>query len=98
MALHRNEFGMPQYPDNDARRLLILLASIDLLERPTASALADLTSHDKESIDEEILDLQEQFGVVIHRVGEVYYINSWGEVLNREGMKRFLKIDSDANR
>lgn len=98
MAYHRNEFGVPQYPDNDARRLLVLLASIDLLERPTASALADLTSHDKNVIDHEILDLQEQFGVAIHRIGEVYRIGSWGDVLNREGVKRFLNGDGEENR
>ena len=98
MVLHRNEFGVPQYLDHDARRLLVLLASIDLLERPTASALADLTSHDKNLIENEIFDLQEQFGVAIHRVGEVYRISSWGEVLNQEGVKRFLRLDLEENR
>ena len=29
----RNQFGVPQYPEHDARRLFVLLSAIDLLER-----------------------------------------------------------------
>ncbi|HJV88534.1 MAG TPA: hypothetical protein VJ698_23925 [Noviherbaspirillum sp.] len=91
MSYPTNQFGVPQYPDNDARRLFVLLSAIDLLERPTVSAIADLTSHDKETVDADIQRLREQFGVVLHKVGEIYRIESWGEVLKQDGVKRYLK-------
>lgn len=87
----RNQFGVPQYPEHDARRLFVLLSAIDLLERPTVSAIADLTSYEKEKIDDEVMQLREQFGVVLHKVGEVYHIQSWGEVLKKNGVKKYLK-------
>lgn len=91
MNYPKNHFGVPQYPEHDARRLFVLLSAIDLLERPTVSAIADLTSHDREKIDADITRLREEFGVVLHKVGEIYHIESWGEVLNKKGVKRFLK-------
>lgn len=91
MTYPKNQFGVPQYPDHDARRLFVLLSAIDLLERPTVSALADLTSHDREKIDADVARLREEFGVVLHKVGEIYHIESWGDVLNMNGVKRFLK-------
>lgn len=91
MNFPKNNFGVPQYPEHDARRLFILLSAIDLLERPTVSAIADLTSHDRETIDGDIARLREEFGVVLHKVGEIYHIESWGNILKRNGVKRFLK-------
>jgi predicted DNA-binding transcriptional regulator YafY len=86
-----NKFGVTQYPDDDARRLFVLLSAIDLLERPTASAIADLTSLDQQAIDKDIAKLREQYGVLLHKVGDVYRIESWGEVLRKNGVKKYLK-------
>jgi hypothetical protein len=86
-----NKFGVPQYPDNDARRLFVLLSAIDLLERPTVSAIVDLTSLDKERIDDDVAKLREQYGVLLEKIGDVYRIESWGEVLRKTGVKKFLK-------
>jgi predicted DNA-binding transcriptional regulator YafY len=86
-----NQFGVTQYPDNDARRLFVLLSAIDLLERPTASAIADLTGLDKETIDDDIAKLREEYGVQLLKLGDVYRIDSWGEVLKKSGVKKFLK-------
>ncbi|MEN3291456.1 MAG: hypothetical protein V7642_709 [Burkholderiales bacterium] len=86
-----NKFGVTQYPDDDARRLFVLLSAIDLLERPTASAIADLTSLDQQAIDNDIAKLREQYGVLLHKVGDVYRIESWGEVLRKNGVKKYLK-------
>lgn len=91
MSYPRNHFGVPQYPDNDARKLFVLLSAIDLLERPTQSAIADFTGQDRETIDSDVARLREQFGVVLHKVGEIYHIESWGEVLKKSGVKRHLK-------
>ncbi|TFV94008.1 hypothetical protein E4K72_18505 [Oxalobacteraceae bacterium OM1] len=91
MTVVRNHFGVPQYPEHDARRLFVLLSAIDLLERPTVSAIADLTGHEREEVDAGVQALREQFGVVLHKVGEIYRIESWGDVLREEGVKRFLK-------
>jgi hypothetical protein len=87
----RNEFGVPQYPDNDARRLFVLLAAIDLLERPTISTIADLTSYDKDTIDADIIKLNKQYGVTLNKIGDVYRIESWGDVLKKQGVKKHLK-------
>ena len=91
MTFPRNHFGVPQYPGHDARRLFVLLSAIDLLERPTVSAIADLTGHDRETIDAEVQRLREEFGVVLHKIGDIYRIESWGEVLKKNGVKRYLK-------
>ena len=91
MALQKNQFGVPQYPDSDARHLFVLLGAIDLLERPTMSAISDLTSLDKEAITIGMQVLQQQYNVDIQKLGEVYRIESWGDVLNRQGVVRHLK-------
>lgn len=91
MAFPKNHFGVPQYPEHDARRLFVLLSAIDLLERPTASALADLTGYEKESIDGDAQRLREEFGVLLHKIGDIYRIESWGDVLKKNGVKRYLK-------
>lgn len=91
MNYPKNHFGVPQYPEHDARRLFVLLSAIDLLERPTVSAIADLTGYVRERVDEDVMRLREQFGVVLHKVGEIYHIESWGEVLNKSGVTRYLK-------
>lgn len=91
MDYPKNEFGVPQYPDNDARRLFVLLSAIDLLERPTAPAVADLTGLERDGIDTDLFRLREEFGVVVHKIGDVYHIESWGDVLRKSGVKSFLK-------
>lgn len=88
MSLPRNSFGIPQYPTDDVRRLFVLLCAIDLLERPTAAAIADLTGLEREAIDAGVMRLREEFGVDLARVGEVYRIESWGEVLKKNGVRR----------
>ncbi|MDB5794356.1 MAG: hypothetical protein JWR25_735 [Noviherbaspirillum sp.] len=91
MSYGVNHFGVIQYPDNDARRLFVLLSAIDLLERPTASAIADLISLDRDAIEQDLEKLREQYGVTVHKIGEVYRIESWGEVLKKNGVTKYLK-------
>lgn len=91
MAFIRNEFGVPQYPASDARRLFVLAAAIDLLERASQAAISDLTSLPREDIDPDVNRLREEFGMVLHKVGDTYRIESWGAVLQRDGVKKYLK-------
>lgn len=91
MPFKKNQFGVPLYSEHDARRLFVLLAAIDLLERPTVSAITDLTSMERDTIEAGIGVLREQFDVMLPKIGEVYRIESWGGVLKKEGVKRFLK-------
>lgn len=91
MTFPKNHFGVPQYPEHDTRRLFVLLSAIDLLERPTISAIADLTGLARESIDDDVSRLRDELGVVLHKVGEIYHIESWGEVLKKNGVRRYLK-------
>jgi hypothetical protein len=91
MTFDKNEFGVLQYPYGDVRRLFVLLSAIDLLERPTPSAIADLTSLDPETIDDDIEQLHAQFGVEIYKLGTVYRIESWGDILRKSGVVKRLK-------
>ncbi|HSY28740.1 MAG TPA: hypothetical protein VK832_14625 [Burkholderiaceae bacterium] len=94
MTFKKNEFGVVQYPDDDIRRLFVLLSALELLERPTLAAVADLTNLNPETIDDDIERLQEQFGVQIHKLGNVYRIESWGDVLKKNGvLKRLKSVD-----
>jgi len=94
MEIGVNQFGIPQYPHDDARRLFVLACAIDLLERPTPTALDDLTGIDKTLIDAGVEKLCEQYGMVIHKFGDIYRIESWGSVLNKESVQKVMKPDA----
>jgi hypothetical protein len=91
MTFKKNEFGVVQYPDDDIRRLFVLLSALELLERPTLAAVADLTNLNPETVDDDIELLQDQFGVQIHKLGNVYRIESWGDILKKNGVLKCLK-------
>lgn len=79
-----------QYPKGDARRLFALLASIDALERPTLTTLANRTGHNKGTITADVAKLRDQFGVQIVKEGAVFRIESWGNLLNIDQIKKLL--------
>jgi hypothetical protein len=89
--IEMNAHGVPQYPKADARRLFVLLAAIDRLERPTLTSLADFTGHNKGTIDADVARLAEQYGVVVAKTGPVYSIEYWGEILKKAGVKKVLQ-------
>lgn len=93
MTFLKNQFGVPQYPKDDARRLFVLAAAIHLLEHPTATAIDDLTGIDKTTIDDEVDKLREQYGMVIHKFGETYRIASWGKILNKGSVAQAMKTE-----
>jgi len=94
MTFPKNQFGVPQYPHDDARRLFVLASAIELLERPTATAIGDLTGINKTVVDDEIEKLREQYGMVIHKFGDIYRIESWGDVLTKDGVAKAMKQES----
>lgn len=83
---------MNQFPKGDARRLFVLLAAIDTLERPTLTTLAEYTGHNKGTIPADVEKLRDQYGVNIAKDGPVFFIKSWGEVLKKTGVKSIIKI------
>lgn len=80
-----------QYPKGDARRLFVILAAIDSLERPTLTTLVACTGHNKGTIPGDIDKLREQFGVDIVKDGAVYGVKSWGDLLKKNGVKKLLR-------
>ncbi|PCE30348.1 hypothetical protein [Burkholderia ubonensis] len=91
MEFEVNEYGVPQYPKGDARRLFVVLAAIEHLERPTITTLAAFTGHNKGTIDADVMKLREQYGVEIDREGAVFVVRSWGDVLKKGGVKKHLQ-------
>lgn len=87
-----NEHGVPQYPKGHAGRLLVTLAAIDKLDRPTASSVANLTGLSKGKIDDYVHALCGELGVVITKDGPEYRIDSWGDLLKRAGVRKCLTV------
>jgi hypothetical protein len=85
-----NESGVPQYPKGDARRLFVVLAAIDYLERPTITSIAAYTGHNKGTIEADGAKLRDQYGVKIDREGPVFVLRSWGDVLKKAGVRKHL--------
>ena len=91
MALKKNQFGVVQYPADDARRLFVLAGAIDLLERATPRSIADLTGIAIAAVDGDVDILREQYGMKIACLGGVYRIEDWGDLLQREGVSRRMR-------
>lgn len=91
-SLEVNDHGVPQYPKGHSGRLLVTLAAIDRLERPTASSVAELTGLSKGKIDVYVQVLNDEFGTQIVKDGPIYRIASWGEILKRSGVKKTLSV------
>lgn len=88
-----NANGVPQYPKGHSGRLLAVMAAIDLLERPTAYTIAGLTGLSKGNIDRYVSALNAELGTQVQKdaTGQ-YLIESWGKILNPEGVKSVLTI------
>lgn len=86
----KNEHGIVQYPKGDARRLMVLVAAIDIMERPTLNSIARYTSWNKGSVFRDIDKVQRELGVTIEKNGPVYSIQAWGDRVNREGVIKCL--------
>lgn len=87
-----NENGVPQYPKGHTGRLLVTLAAIDRLERPTATSVAVLTGLSKGKIDDYVRALEAELGVTINKEGPEYRLVDWGEILKKTGVKKCLTV------
>lgn len=85
-----NEQGVPQYPKGHVGRLLVTLAAIERLERPTATTVAALTGLSKGKIDDYVQALNQEFGTHVVKVGPEYIIQSWGNVLKKPGVMKYI--------
>ena len=89
----KNALGVPQYPKGHAGRLFVVAAAVSTLERPTASSLAALTGLSKGNMDKTVLlDIPSQLGVKTAKVGAVYRIIDWGDMVKLDGVKRCLVL------
>lgn len=89
-SLPRNENGIVQYPKGDIRRPLTMLAAIDHLQGATLVELARFTGFNKGSLPGYIQQVEEQLGVSINKAGPSYRLESWGPLLNAEGVRALV--------
>lgn len=89
-GLEVNNFGVKQFPKGHVGRLMVTLAAIEYLEKPTVSSIALLTGVSKGKVDEFVRRLEVEFGVEILKAGRLYSIRSWGAVLRRGGVIAYL--------
>ena len=87
-----NEYGVPQYPKGHTGRLLVALAAIDKLDRPTAASVAALTGLSKGKVDDYVRALNDELDMTIIKDGPEYQIESWGRLLKKAGVKKCLTV------
>lgn len=89
-----NQHGVPQYPKGHVGRLLVTLAAIEAIgaaNRPaTPTAVEALTGLQKGNMDTYITSLNSQFGTWVVKCPGVYEIWSWGDVLKKSGVRKYL--------
>lgn len=78
------------YPQGDLRRLLAVLAAIEVLTDATRMRIEDLTGLDEQTVLLLIAMAEQQAGVVIEEKGGVYRLVDWGPVIRRGGAKLAL--------
>ncbi|WP_052719956.1 hypothetical protein [Pseudomonas ogarae] len=89
-----NQYGVPLYPKGHVGRLLVTLAAIESIRaanRPaTPTSVGNITGLQKGNIDSYVTTLNSQFGTWVVKNGGVYEIWSWGEVLKKTGVRKYL--------
>lgn len=85
-----NEHGVPQYPKGHAGRLLVCLAAIEYLNRPTVASISEFTGIHRALIDNYVRALNTQFCTQIVRDDSAFRLISWGPILSAEGVRNML--------
>lgn len=94
----KNALGVPQYPKGHAGRLFVVAAAVSTLERPTASSVAALTGLSKGNMDKTVLlDIPSQLGIKTAKVGAVYRIIDWGDLVKQGSVGRCLVLSVNTN-
>lgn len=78
------------YPKGDLRRMLVVLAAMDLPQGASLVQIAERTGLDKKSVTRLIEQAREQAGVVVLKKGAVYKVENWGPVVKKAGAKLAL--------
>lgn len=76
------------------RRMLSVLAAIDTLPIATLMTIVARTGLDKKTITRMVEQAREQAGLDIEKLGPVYRIKSWGNILRREGAIQCLEAET----
>ncbi len=87
-----NKYGVIQFPKGDVRRLLVLVAAIDRLERPTITTLAKYTGHNKGVIQKDVAKVSEQLGIIVEKHDATYSVSDWGEIVKKRAVKKFFQL------
>jgi hypothetical protein len=85
-----NDYGVPQYKKGHTGRLLVTLAAIDTLDNPTSSSIAERTGLSKGNIDTYVAALNDQLRTKIVKDGPEFTIESWGDLLNPDSVRRLF--------
>ena len=78
------------YPKGDLRRMLVVLAAMDLPQGASLVQIAERSGLDKKSVTRLIDQAREQAGVVVLKKGAVYHVENWGPVVKKAGAKLAL--------
>lgn len=93
MGMTSEGLTAPLYPKGHAGRLLVVLAAIDLLDRPTAASVAKVTGLSKGNIDQYAAKLTE-LGVTIVKTGPVYQVEDWGQIVQPSGIRALFRPEA----
>lgn len=89
-----NEYGVPLFPKGHIGRPLVTLAAIESIStanRPaTPTSVGNFTGLQKGNIDSYITILNSQYGTWVVKNGGAYEIWSWGNVLKKAGVRKYL--------
>lgn len=80
-----------RYPKGDLRRMLAVLAAIDLIPDASLVKIAARTGLDKKTVTHLVEQAREQAGVIVTKTGPVYALESWGPVIQRSGALQALQ-------
>ncbi len=80
-------------PKGDMRRVWCVLGAIETLERATLTTLVDALGLPKSSINDVLKKLLsgQLPGLIIVKTGAVYTVSDWGELLKKNGVKKYYK-------
>lgn len=79
-----------QYTKGDVRRLLLLIAAIDHIERPTMHTLSQFLGCSNANVAKSVEKITEQLDVTIVNLDSVYRIKDWGVLLNKKSVRNIL--------